>query len=307
KMQFKNAIYITGADSRIGSFIIDSLVEMQNLHLHLQKIPVYAGVSHQTIQSSTILEKEGTIAVEIDPINKPETVIHALNNVSKLLLLVDPLGGEITRNDAFTFAKGYINAAKEANVEHIVFPTPSQFESIESLLKETFQPSQITILRYPGVLHQHLLYFAKYIIEQSTIPLIDNPQMTFECCDINDVARSCCHILYCPPQRHGGKEYKITGPNLLTIDEIGSKASLGLGCDIKIKLMPVNQLRQVLMDLTADDKLAAYLLELWGLQGYLGISRKLQVTRDLELITGGSGSNLREFFENNKIAFNQQE
>ncbi|CAJ0840393.1 9294_t:CDS:2 [Entrophospora sp. SA101] len=172
---------------------------------------------------------------------------------------------------------------------------------------ETFQPSQITILRYPGVLHQHLLYFAKYIIEQSTIPLIDNPQMTFECCDINDVARSCCHILYCPPQRHGGKEYKITGPNLLTIDEIGSKASLGLGCDIKIKLMPVNQLKQVLMDLTADNKLTAYLLELWGLQGYLGISHKLQVTRDLELITGGGGSNLREFFENNKIAFNQQE
>ncbi|CAJ0834241.1 7399_t:CDS:1 [Entrophospora sp. SA101] len=131
--------------------------------------------------------------------------------------------------------------------------------------------------------------------------------MTFECCDINDVARSCCHILYCPPQRHGGKEYKITGPNLLTIDEIGSKASLGLGCDIKIKLMPVNQLRQVLMDLTADNKLTAYLLELWGLQGYLGISHKLQVTRDLELITGGGGSNLREFFENNKIAFNQQE
>ncbi|CAH1758516.1 24243_t:CDS:2 [Entrophospora sp. SA101] len=290
-MQFKNAIYVTGADSRIGSSIVDSLVEMQNLYLHLQKISVYAGISHQTIRSSTILEKKGTIAVEVDPVNKPEAVIHALNNVSKLLLLVDPLGGEITRNDAFTFAKGYINAAKEANVEHI----------------ETFQPSQITILRYPGVLHQHLLYFAKYIIEQSTIPLIDNPQMTFECCDINDVARSCCHILYCPTQRHGGKEYKITGPNLLTIDEIGSKASLGLGCDIKIKLMPVNQLRQVLMDLTADDKLAAYLLELWGLQGYLGISRKLQVTRDLELITGGSGSNLREFFENNKIAFNQQE
>lgn len=79
---------------------------MQNLHLHLQKIPVYAGVSYQTIQSSIILEKKGTIAVDIDPINKPETVIHALNNVSKLLLLVDPLGGEITRNDAFTFAKG---------------------------------------------------------------------------------------------------------------------------------------------------------------------------------------------------------
>src|SRR6266513_5620656 len=164
----------------------------------------------------------------------------------------------------------YINAAKEANVEHIVFPTPfaksvtpysppptpteennndneesnrsyrSQFDSIESLLKETFQSSQITILRYPGVLHQHLLFFAKYIIERSTIPLIDNPQMTFECCDISDVARSCCHILYCPPQRHGGKEYKITGPNLLTIDEIGSKASLGLGRDIKIELMPID-------------------------------------------------------------------
>ena len=157
------------------------------------------------------------------------------------------------------------------------------------------------------MLHQHLLFFAKYIIERSTIPLIDNPQMTFECCDISDVARSCCHILYCPPQRHGGKEYKITGPNLLTIDEIGSKASLGLGRDIKIELMPIDQLRQVLMDLTTNYELTTYLLELWGLQGHLGISRKLQVTRDLEFITGSSGSNLREFFEDNKIVFNHHQ
>src|SRR6266542_1615601 len=150
----------------------------------------------------------------------------------------------------------YINAAKQADIKHVVFLTPfskldtpysppltpiddddkehtnvmrsyrEQFEAIESILRESFSPSEITILRYPGVLNQHLLYFAKYIMEKSKMPLIDNSHMTFECCDMSDVVRASCHILV-GLQRHGGKEYKITWPNLLTSDEIAIKDSLG--------------------------------------------------------------------------------
>jgi len=228
----------------------------------------------------------------------------------------------------------YIYAAKQANIEHIVFPTPfskldipysppltpvdddeqsnamrplspyrDQFETIESILRESFSKSQITILRYPGVLNQHLLFFAKYIMEKSKIPLIENSHMIFECCDLSDVVRALCHILLCPVQRHGGKEYKITGPNLLTTDEIAVKASLGLGREISLEFINVNQLRSVLMEVTPDKEEVAYLLELWGLQGHLGIARKVQVTRDLEIITGGTGKSLREFFEDTRPAF----
>jgi nucleoside-diphosphate-sugar epimerase len=237
----------------------------------------------------------------------------------------------------FRLNNRYINAAKQANIEHIVFPTPfskldtpysppltpiddkdkeelanatrsyrNQFEAIETMLQKSFSQSQITILRYPGVLNQHLLYFANYIIEKSKLPSI-NSHMIFECCDLNDVVRALCHILFCPVERHGGKEYKITGPNLFTIDEIAVKASLGLKREIDVEFMSIKQLRDVLMETTTDKEEVAYLLELWGLQGYLGASRKVQVTRDLEIITGSSGKSLREFFENSYSAFSSSQ
>lgn len=332
----KTAIHVAGADGELGASIVRGLLEMPNLYPHLSKIPVYAGVHHETMQSSTVLEERGALVVEVDPVNQPDSVVHTLKQAAKLLLLVDPLSGEITRKDALAFARGYIRAAKQANIEHIVFPTPfskldipysppltpvdesddersnitrslspyrDQFETIESIIRESFSKSQITILRYPGVLNQHLLFFARHIMEKSKIPLIENPDMIFECCDMSDVVRASCHILFCPVQRHGNKEYKITGPNLLTNDEISIKASLGLGREISSEFMNIQQIRKVLMEVTPDKEEVAYLLELWGLQGCLGAARKVQVTRDLEIITGSTGKSLREFFENSRHAF----
>ncbi|CAG8433172.1 9573_t:CDS:2 [Diversispora eburnea] len=324
---------------------------MPTLHRHLPNITVYAGVNvhNDKISSLNLEERRGAMVVNVDPINNPEAIVHPLSNVSKLLLLIDPLSGKLTRNDILSYARGYINAAKEANVEHIIFPTPftkldtphtppltptdekgetmtttessiinnnnisyrDQFESVELMLKETFPPSQITILRYPGVLNQHLLLFSHHIIEHSKIPLIDNPSTIFEFCDMGDLVRAICNILYCPVQRHGGKMYKITGPNLLTTDEIAVKASLGLGREITPDFLPNNQLYQILSEVIPSKEEVAYLLELWGLQekNYIngsynsGGTRRVQVTRDLEMITGVSGTSLRDFFVNNRATF----
>ncbi|KAF0487319.1 NADP-binding protein [Gigaspora margarita] len=330
-MHSKNSIHVSGADGDLGTLIVRNLLEMPNLHSQLPNIPIHAGVHRETMNSIE-LEESGALVIEVDPISQPESLVHILNSASKLLLLIDPLSGEITRKNLLAFAEGYINAAKDANVEHIIFPTPfakidapysppltptddsedcaipnrsyrDQFEIIESTLRNSFDASQITIIRYPGVISQHLLRFSRYICEKSQIPMIDNPNMIFECCDVSDIVRALCYILYCPVQRHGGKEYKITGPNLLTIHDIAVKASLGLGREIKVELMSIRQLQRMLMDITSNREIATYLLELWGLQGYIGASRKVQVTRDLEIITGGTGKSLREFFENNREDF----
>ncbi|CAG8598871.1 16329_t:CDS:2 [Dentiscutata erythropus] len=327
----KNAIHVSGADGDLGTLIVRSLLEMPNLHSHLSNTPVHAGVHRETMKSIE-LEERGALVFEVEPITQPESIVRILNSASKLLLLIDPLSGEITRKNLLAFAEGYINAAKEANVEHIIFPTPfakvdapysppltpsddsedyaipnrsyrDLFEIIESTLKNSFDASQITIIRYPGVISQHLLRFSRYICEKSQIPMIDNPNAIFECCDVSDIVRALCYVLYCPVQRYGGKEYKITGPNLLTTQEIAVKASLGLGREIKVELMSIRQLQRMLMDITSNREVAAYLLELWGLQGYVGASRRAQVTRDLEIITGGAGKSLREFFENNREDF----
>jgi len=80
---------------------VKGLLEMQILYPHLPNFPVYAGVHYETEQSST-----NALDVKVDPVNNLDSVVHALKQVSNLLLLVDPLSGEIRQNDVLPFAKG---------------------------------------------------------------------------------------------------------------------------------------------------------------------------------------------------------
>jgi hypothetical protein len=74
---------------------------MPILYPRLPNFPVYAGVHHETEQSST-----NALVVKVDPVLNPDSAVLALKQASKLLLLVDPLSGEIRQKDALAFAKG---------------------------------------------------------------------------------------------------------------------------------------------------------------------------------------------------------
>jgi hypothetical protein len=85
-----------------GASIVRGLLGMQKTYPRLRDIPVYAGVHHEI--SSTALE--GASIVVVDSVNNPDSTEHAMKQASKLLLLVDPLSGEIKQEDVLAFAEG---------------------------------------------------------------------------------------------------------------------------------------------------------------------------------------------------------
>ncbi|KAI8359912.1 hypothetical protein EDC96DRAFT_513622 [Choanephora cucurbitarum] len=241
--------------------------------------------------------------------------------MTKLCLLIDPLSERLQRSNAYHYGKAFIDAAKEAHVEHIIFLTPftpsdtclikaqeqnasevmpfdsyrSQFVLIESYLHAQFDNSQITILRYPGVLHQHLLVFGKYIAQHNAFPLPDQHlEITVESCNMIDIARAVACVAHSPTLRHSKNAYKISS-GLLTLEEVSQRVLQGLSRENAINRIDVTALQQILSEGIGNEDHALFLMEMWGLvQQKLG-NRRLEITRDLEALTGQSGKTLNEY------------
>ncbi|CAM0141789.1 unnamed protein product [Umbelopsis sp. WA50703] len=334
----KGSIYVSGADGEKGSHIVQQLLDLPQRHPHLPPYPVYAGMPNATTVNGQALQKKGAHLIQFDIFENPEWVVEALQGMAKLILVVDPLSDRITRNNAFHYAKTYIDAAKQANVSHIIFLTPfspldpstspnvtppltppssegdkrrlslsdassyrSQFMMMESHLQLQFPASQITILRYPGILHQHLSFFAKHINTHNRFPLPSKQlQITVESCNMQDIARAVSFIAFSPTTRHSSNVYKLTGPQLLTLQELSERVSAGLGRDLPVDAMDMRSLKHVLGETMGSDDKVAFLLEMWGLQQRLE-GRRFEVTRDLELLTGQSGKTIGEYFKEDSV------
>ncbi|KAI8099015.1 uncharacterized protein BX664DRAFT_320180 [Halteromyces radiatus] len=324
----KGPIFVTGADGDKGIAIVQQLVNLPSQHKHLPEYPVYGGLADATTTRAQTLEKIGAKVVAFDIFSEPHKATEALQGVAKLCLLIDPLNDRMTRNNVLQFGKTFIDAAKEANVNHIIFLSPFspkdpspllnddvdddnnnnnmclhrpsfyyQFMCIESYLLQQLDQDRVTILRYPGILHQHLMVFRHYVAEHDAFPLLDL-DYTVESCNLTDIARATGYIAHSPTPRHAGDIYKITGPQLLTLHEVSQRMFSGLQRNHAVNRMDLTTLRQILYDSVRNDDHVGFLLEMWGLQQK---KRRFEITRDLELLTGKSGILLKEFFEDDQV------
>jgi hypothetical protein len=101
----KGAIYVSGADGEKGSDIVQHLLDLPQRHPHLPPYPVFAGVPDASTSNAQFLQRKGAHLVEFDILEQPEKAVLALQGMAKLILVMDPLGGRITRNNAFDYAR----------------------------------------------------------------------------------------------------------------------------------------------------------------------------------------------------------
>ncbi|CAO3598756.1 unnamed protein product [Absidia cylindrospora] len=334
----KGPIFVTGADGDKGFAIVQQLVHLPSQHKHLPEYPIYGGLADATTTRAQALEHLGVKVVDIDIFSEPHKATEALLGVAKLCLLIDPLNARMTRNNVLQFGKTFIDAAKKANVDHIVFLTPfstadpfpfigsnsnipsddpvpsilsnnnnnnsdtcnfkNQFMAIETYLLQQLNKDRVTILRYPGILHQHLMVLRHYVAEHKAFPLLDLDS-TVESCNLEDIARAVGYIAHSPTARHAGDIYKITGPQLLTLHEVSQRMFSGLQRDHAVNRMDLSTLRKILYDSVRNDDHVCFLLEMWGLQQKN--KNYVEITRDLELLTGKSGILLNEFFDDDQV------
>ncbi|OZJ04441.1 hypothetical protein BZG36_02795 [Bifiguratus adelaidae] len=239
----------------------------------------------------------------------------------------------------------YADAANKAGVRHVLFLTTSsmhdpktppttpsggdtesmgsyriQFLMLEAYLAQQFPPQSLTLLRHPGILYQHLLYFSSHVKSHNAIPMpFTHNNVTIETSNLSDIATAAAFILVAPKSAHGGKSFKITSPRLYTLEELEQRASDGLGRGITVENIQPQSLRTLLYNVLLeqpghiDDKVT-YLLELWGLQERLAappspplpsgrLSTRVESTRDLELLTGKSGVEVRDWFREMRHVF----
>lgn len=211
----------------------------------------------------------------------------------------------------------FIDAAKEAQVEHVIFLTPftpldtkddmlssssyrAQFMLIEEYLHAEFDNNKITILRYPGVLHQHLLVFSKYVAKHNAFPLPDQHlEITVESCNMIDIARATACVAHSPTLRHSKNAYKISS-GLLTLEEVSQRVLSSLERENIINRIDQDTLQSIISDSIGNEDHAMFLMEMWGIQQKLTGTR-LEITRDLEALTGQSGKSLNEYFQEDEV------
>lgn len=178
----------------------------------------------------------------------------------------------------------------------------SQYMLIESYLRSQFEAKRITLLRYPGILYQHLRVFRKYILEHNAFPLSSqHPESTVESSSMLDIANATACIAHSPTLRHSSNDYKLTGPQLLTLEEVSARVLTGLRRDDgEVNLVDIRSLEQILYESIGNSEHVAFLLEVWGLQQKLSGTR-FEITRDLEALTGQSGKTLNEYFDDDTV------
>ncbi|KAI9029585.1 hypothetical protein CLU79DRAFT_734829 [Phycomyces nitens] len=319
----KGPIYVTGADGHKGSAIVNQLIELPKKYRHLVHYPIYAAVPDSTTAQAKGLQDNGATVIAVN-LQDHDATVKALEGVAKLCLVVDPLSTRLTRDNIFDYAKRYIDCAMDANVNHIVFLSPfspldpvspptspqqtedptnlfrTQFVMIEAYLRSKFTQG-ITVLHYPGLLHQHLVVFGNYIRKHNAFPLPSTLlENTVESSNLLDIARATATVLYGPTARFSNIDYRITGPQLLTLQEVSARVLSGLKKDHTIDGMDVQNLTDVLRESVGNEEHVQFLMEMWGLQRKLG-GRRFEVTRDLEALTGQSGKTLNEFFEDQHV------
>lgn len=172
---------------------------------------------------------------------------------------------------------------------------------VQTYLQSVFSTEMITILCYPGILHQHLLVFKDYIQQYNAFPLPNKYlENSVESSNLDDIARAGAYIAHSPTSRHGGKEYKLTGPQLLTLEEVCCNVLHGLGRNIQVDPTDVCRLKDILTESIGDQNHADYLLEIWGLQKQQRC--RIEITRDLEALTGQSGKTLLEYIQDANVS-----
>ncbi|KAI7860753.1 hypothetical protein BDC45DRAFT_4479 [Circinella umbellata] len=177
----------------------------------------------------------------------------------------------------------------------------SQYMMIETYLRT--QCENCTILRYPGILYEHLRVFRKYIFENNAFPVSgQHLEFAIESSSMADIAQGTACIAYAPTTRHRNNVYKLTGPQLLTLEEVSARV---LTClqrdDAELNLIDLNALEQILYESIGNKEHVAFLLEVWGLQQKSMAGGRFEITRDLEALTGQSGKTLNEYFEDDKV------
>ena len=221
-MTVKAKILVTGATGGTGLPVVHELVALGH--------PVKAMV-HRTDARSKALEKSG-VEIVVANFYDPDQLIQALTGVQRAYYL--PLMEPYMIQSAAAFAV----AAKEAKIEHIVQMSqwtshrahPTAMTQQTWLVDQLFStiPGVAHTIFNPGMFAHNFLRTMDFAALLGIYPILSG---TGKAAPISneDMGRTAAALLAQGPDKHAGKSYRPTGPELLDGAQMAARVSQAVG------------------------------------------------------------------------------
>lgn len=243
--------------------------------------------------------KAAGVELVVGDIADAATVRKALNGADKAFLLL-PNGEQQEANE-----KQFTDLCVAAGVKHLVkmssmeatataeTPIPRAHWAVEEYIRAS--GLDWTMVK-PNFFMQNLLASAKSIREQNRFSL-PMGEGTTGMADARDIGAVCAEVL--TGKGHAGKSYEITGPEVLTFNEVAERFSEELGRKVEYVPMPMGQFRERMTGILKPWHLNA-VCELFQEIADIGLDHTTDTFRKL---IGREPISLRQFIQDNVALF----
>lgn len=286
-------IFLTGATGLAGSDVTAALAR--------RNVPIRIALHEQGVE---IYEPDAqTVVVRYDDVFALENAMRDC----KAMFLLTPFGPMQEAQET-----ALIDAAVRAGVEHIVkqsvlgvefeegFELAAKHRNIEAHLKST--GISHTILR-PAPFFQDFAYHHGSTIRREDVFYRPDGEYAVAYVDARDVAEAAVLCLL-DPAKHGGRTYRLTGPEALTAQDVAQSLTDGLGRPIRTETVKEEQFREFLRNHGVDDHSIDALIEVHQI---CRESEAGAVRDDLEGLLGHEGIAFDTFVADFHTAFEPAE
>ncbi len=227
-------ILVTGGTGSSGSEIVEALASRGVKFRMLARNPANVAV------------REEGIEIVAGDLAQPRTLAEALKGIDRVLLLAPPVPNQVE------LESNVVDAARNAGVRHVVKfsamtadpNSSSRFPRAHGQVEQKIRASGLawTFLR-PTFFMQNLLSMSDMIKGGTIFQPAGTSKAAFV--DTRDIAAVAVSALTEPG--HEGKAYDITGPELLTYEDVAATFSRVLGRTVKYHDIPPSAARQAML------------------------------------------------------------
>jgi uncharacterized protein YbjT (DUF2867 family) len=280
-------ILVTGGTGSSGSEIVEALASKGVKFRMLARNPAKVAVREQGVE------------IVAGDLAQPRTLAEALKGIDRVLLLAPPVPNQVE------LESNVVDAAKNAAVRHVVKfsamtadpNSASRFPRAHGHVEQKIRASGLpwTFLR-PTFFMQNLLSMSGMIKGGTIFQPAGTSKAAFV--DTRDIAAVAVSALTEPG--HEAKAYDITGPELLTYEDVAATFSRVLGRTIKYQDIPPSAARQAMLGMGIPE---------WSADGINELMDQMRsgayatVTNVVEQVGHKKPTTLEQFVRENAAAF----
>jgi uncharacterized protein YbjT (DUF2867 family) len=285
-------ILITGANGTFGG--------------HVAKAVLERGVSSLRLASSSLEKLKSNFGDKAELVsfdwNKPESFASILAGVESVYLIAPPFSTTFDETTGH-----FIEAAKTANVKHIVLTTAYGMDAAEGT--SGYKSEQLlinsgvsyTILR-PNFIFQNFVNYDLDFIKNG-ITFFPSGTGSTSYIDIQDIASVSAEVLINPDQ-YTDQALTLTGSEALTHDQMAAMLSTALGREIKNMNPSEEEYKSTLKSHGVPAQVYDFMAVLYGA---IKAGHMVQATNVVKQLTGKEPISFKSFIESNRTVFQLSE